>query len=70
MDLQPGDMQLCNNYTTLHSRTEFTDGPEPHQKRHMIRLWLKYFETWPIAEQFHKQMGYVHSGDKKKAVEA
>jgi hypothetical protein len=26
----------------LHSRTGFVDGPEPHQKRHMLRLWLKF----------------------------
>ena len=70
MDLQPGDMQLCNNYTTLHSRTEFTDGPEPHQKRHMIRLWLKFFQTWPISGHFHEQLGYLRTGGKTVAVEA
>ena len=39
---EPGDIQFINNYTTLHSRTGFVDGPEPHQKRHMLRLWLKF----------------------------
>jgi alpha-ketoglutarate-dependent taurine dioxygenase len=34
MDLQPGDLQLINNYTILHSRTGFVDGELPHQKRH------------------------------------
>ena len=29
MDLQPGDIQFINNYTILHSRTGFVDGPEP-----------------------------------------
>src|SRR4029453_12777640 len=41
MDLQAGDIQFINNYTILHSRTGFVDGPEPDQKRHMLRLWLK-----------------------------
>lgn len=59
MDLEPGDVQFCNNYTTLHSRTAFVDGPEPHQKRHMVRLWLKFFSTWPISDMFHEQLGYL-----------
>ena len=41
MDLEPGDIQLINNYTTLHSRTHFTDGNEPEQKRDLLRLWLQ-----------------------------
>jgi len=38
--LQPGDVLLLNNHTMLHARSEFQDGPEPHQRRHLIRLWL------------------------------
>jgi hypothetical protein len=49
MDLQAGDIQFINNYTILHSRTGFVDGPEPHQKRHMLRLWLKFPTTWPLS---------------------
>ena len=43
MDLERGDMQFINNYTTLHARTAFEDFPEPEKKRHMVRLWLKAF---------------------------
>ena len=32
MDLRAGDIQFINNYTTLHSRTGFVDGPLPHQE--------------------------------------
>jgi hypothetical protein len=70
MDLQPGDIQLCNNYTTLHSRTEFVDGPEPSQKRHMIRLWLKFPKPWPLAEGFAEQAGYLPAADARTLVEA
>lgn len=70
MVLQPGDMQICNNYTTLHSRTGFVDGPEPHQKRHMVRLWLKFFRTWPISDMFIEQLGYVPAGQDKVMVQA
>jgi hypothetical protein len=64
MDLQLGDIQFCNNYTILHSRTEFLDGPDPHQKRHMLRLWLKFPDPmrWPIDEDFPGHNGYVPSG--------
>lgn len=49
-NLQVGDMQLCNNYTILHSRTEFEDFPELGRHRHMIRLWLKFRERRPMGE--------------------
>jgi len=70
MDLEPGDIQLCNNYTILHSRTEFVDGPEPDQKRHMLRLWLKFPKPWPIAEDFPDHVGYRRASDAKTLVEA
>ncbi len=58
MELQAGDMQLCNNYTVLHSRTEFDDFPEPERRRHMIRLWLTMRERRPLADGFPAQNGY------------
>jgi hypothetical protein len=58
MDLQPGDMQLCNNYTILHSRTDFEDWPEPGRERHMLRLWLTCRERRPLAADFPQHNGY------------
>ena len=29
MDLEVGDIQFCNNYVTLHSRTSYVDFPSP-----------------------------------------
>ena len=58
MDLQVGDMQLCNNYTVLHSRTAFEDYPEPERRRHMIRLWLTMRNRRPMGEGFVQQNGY------------
>ncbi len=40
MFLQPGDMQILSNHTTLHSRTEFEDYEEEARKRVLFRLWL------------------------------
>jgi Taurine catabolism dioxygenase TauD, TfdA family len=70
MDLQPGDIQLINNYTILHSRTEFVDGPEPHEKRHMLRLWLKFPVPWPIAPGFPEHLGYKPDQDTPVLAEA
>ena len=41
MMMEPGDMQFANNFTVLHSRTDYVDHDEPSRKRHMLRLWLK-----------------------------
>jgi hypothetical protein len=38
MALEPGDLQILNNFLVLHSRTAFEDGQD--QQRHLIRLWL------------------------------
>jgi hypothetical protein len=58
MDLQLGDMQLCNNYTILHSRTGFEDWPEPERRRHMVRLWLTFRERRPMGDAFPAHNGY------------
>ncbi len=70
MDLELGDIQFINNYTTLHSRTGFVDGPEPHQKRHMLRLWLKFPKPWPLGAEFPAHMGYKPAQDTPILIEA
>lgn len=40
MRLEPGDLQILSNFTTLHSRTAFEDDPDPARKRTLFRLWL------------------------------
>ncbi|MCL1142400.1 TauD/TfdA family dioxygenase [Shewanella gaetbuli] len=40
MSLEPGDIQLISNHTTLHARTEFEDDIDPDKRRHLLRLWL------------------------------
>jgi hypothetical protein len=70
MDLEPGDIQLVNNYTILHSRTGFVGGELPHQKRHMLRLWLKFLRPWPLSAAFPAHMGYRAAQDTPILVEA
>lgn len=70
MDLQEGDMQLCNNYTVLHSRTEFEDFPEPERRRHMIRLWLTFRDRRPLADGFPEHNGYGQNQIVEVALQA
>jgi hypothetical protein len=37
--LEPGEMYLVNNFTTLHARASFIDGPR--RKRQLLRMWLE-----------------------------
>jgi len=53
-----------------HSRTGFVDGPEPQQKRHMLRLWLKFPKPWPLGPDFPSHMGYKPAQDTTVLVEA
>lgn len=48
---RPGDVQLLNNYVTLHTRRGFEDWPEPSRKRHLLRLWLSDPEGRPIPKE-------------------
>ena len=68
--VQAGDIQFINNYTILHSRTGFVDGPAPDQKRHMLRLWLKFPKPWPLSPEFPTHLGYTPNKDTPELVEA
>ncbi|NKB55410.1 MAG: TauD/TfdA family dioxygenase [Alphaproteobacteria bacterium] len=62
MELMPGDIQFVNNYTVLHGRTAFTDDPDPDKKRHVVRLWLKFFTPRPASAYIRDQ----YKGIEKK----
>jgi alpha-ketoglutarate-dependent taurine dioxygenase len=38
MQLLPGDLQILDNFTILHSRTSYQDLPP--RRRHLLRVWL------------------------------
>ena len=38
MMLEPGDIQLCNNYIVMHSRTSFLDYDEKDKQRKLGRV--------------------------------
>lgn len=62
MQLEQGDMQLLNNYVTLHSRTPFEDHEDPDKKRHLLRLWLAIPQSQPLPPEWEEYYGDVRSG--------
>lgn len=40
-DFRPGQIQIVNNRRLGHRRTAFIDAPEPENKRHLVRIWLR-----------------------------
>ena len=57
MDFIPGDIQLVNNLTTLHARTDYVDFDAPGLKRHLLRLWLTVPEGWPLPDFYYDRFG-------------
>ena len=47
---EPGDIQFVNNHVCLHSRTAYTDWPEPDRYRHLLRMWLSVPNSRPLVE--------------------
>jgi len=64
MRLQPGDMQFVHNHTLLHDRTGFRDGPDPADRRHLLRLWLSCPGDRPLPECFAERFGSVDIGNR------
>jgi hypothetical protein len=62
MELERGDMQLLNNYVTLHSRTPFEDFAQADDKRHLLRLWLSIPASQPLPPAFKEYFGDVRAG--------
>jgi len=62
MELERGDMQLLNNYVTLHSRTPFEDFEQADEKRHLLRLWLSIPSSQPLPPAFEEYFGDVRAG--------
>lgn len=64
MDFRVGDIQFLSNRCILHSRTDYTDHPEPERKRHLLRLWLM-MPRWPpraAAMRFHERVDRAGGG--------
>ncbi len=53
-EMQPGDVQIGNNYAVLHSRTKYEDHDDPSMKRHLLRIWMTLPNGRPLPEVFSR----------------
>lgn len=60
--MQPGDLQLANNYAVFHSRTSFEDFPEAAKRRNLVRLWLCIPNSRELPPCFEKRFGSCEPG--------
>lgn len=58
MMLEPGDIQLCNNYVVMHSRKSFEDYEDQDKNRKLVRLWLKMTNARVLAPDFPGKNGF------------
>jgi hypothetical protein len=69
MDFRPGDIQWLSNYAALHSRTSFSDWPEPQRRRHLLRLWLSSKTDRPVVPGFGKNGVVQHRAEARDQAE-
>jgi len=62
MHLEEGDIQILNNFRTIHSRTAFEDHESFDEKRHLLRLWLCLKESQPLPESWLPSFGRIEPG--------
>ena len=66
MDFLPGDIQLLNNHSTLHSRTGYEDYADPDKRRLLLRLWLNIPNGRPLAPAFADRLNSGSRGGVTK----
>lgn len=62
IDMEPGDIQLLNNYVVLHSRTAYVDGNEDENTRFLLRFWLAVPNSRPLVDMFKPVYGETSAG--------
>ena len=67
-NLQPGDIQLINNYCVFHARTEFEDHEDFDRKRHILRAWLSVPNSRPLPPWFKPRWGSVTPGEPRGGI--
>lgn len=55
MQFRSGDAQFLRNDTVWHARTPFEDGEGAAERRHLLRVWLNFYEPLPTAPDFENR---------------
>ncbi|MEM9552755.1 MAG: TauD/TfdA family dioxygenase [Acidobacteriota bacterium] len=59
---ETGDILFANNFTTLHSRSEFEDHPDPDRRRLILRIWLSVPNSRRLPPELAGTFGAVEPG--------
>lgn len=65
--MEPGDIQVGNNYSVLHSRTKYLDHENPEDKRRLFRTWLTLPNGRALPPVFADTREFVHSYRRRQA---
>eukprot|EP00775_Hariotina_reticulata_P009087 gene9087-9257_t len=81
--LEPGDLQLLNNHTQVHTRSAYDDFEDFDQRRHLLRLWVappradgaqplheSYAELWHTTEPGNRGGIYIEGNKETIPLEA
>ncbi len=70
MEFEVGDIQLLNNFVSLHSRSGYEDHEDPSLKRLLLRLWLAVPNSRPLSDAFLPLFHSVEAGAVRGGVPA
>jgi hypothetical protein len=62
MWFEPGDLQLLNNHSILHSRTNFEDYDDPDRQRLLYRIWIAPPDSVRLPESWADFFGSTEPG--------
>lgn len=65
--MQPGDLQIANNYSVLHARERYDDFDDPALRRHLYRAWVTLPNGRPLPEVFGQSREFATSYARRQA---
>ena len=63
--MEPGDLQIANNYSVLHARTKYQDHDDPSLRRHLFRVWLTLPNGRPLPTVFGQTREFGQSYERR-----
>src|SRR5690606_24294105 len=63
--MEPGDIQVGNNYSILHARTKYQDHDEPERRRHLLRAWVTLPNGRPLPPVFGQTREFGTSYERR-----
>lgn len=63
--MEPGDIQVGNNYSILHARTKYQDHDDPARRRHLLRAWVTLPNGRPLPAVFGQTREFGTSYERR-----